>query len=745
MNDYSKTHQTISPQAIIEKWGGVRSGGGHYTLPHVCPGGSGTIKGSPLKINLYTGTIKCFSTNHNLDYFAVREILTGDPDTWIQGDDEAAERRRAAEDRQRREEAKRARYEDKPLPILTHVDAHLYLKEIATGWGKVEYRRSSDGLIAVHNRPSPGRWHADAPKAWTKGLHGSGWEPRIWEPEERIREYLAVVEGEKDAATACTQGLAAVSYPGGAGRCMDADWSGVIEYAETHGLEIIQGPDTGTAGKRATGKLARKFGWPVADLEGIPDGDCALDMTDWLERFDARKPWKTSREDKKQWDRRNRDRSCGDGPVFADDDDTPGSDGTPDENTPVVPRNNLASPESFPCEEWGWAYTEHAMHDGEKAMILRRCHVCAGCIETRRNERAWRYERWREHDEQTTVWIPGWKNIDALAHYRGLNVHKTRTPSGKRIPSILSEADYTHTLVFVYDGEMDEHQQKLAIRHARRYGMEATITVGPLTQGQFKGLVSDEASIESQDPDEDHRYNTLSMRSWTQTEDLADYAMGAGRPKSLRLCDEPMTKSHIPVQHQVVLDLYKRPQADGDPVWRAKLEIVASYFARGWMVQCEHLAASVVRSDVQKLGDWKGPIGLIQNTGRFIEGKRPWRDAYGWPLLLAGLGEHIPENRRYHFEQDRFFREGMHAHHCGGRLDEEWTKDIEPAPPSDTEEKPHAEEQEQPSGWRKPQWERPRPKYQEPDFDDMGFEEMPDLEDIYSGWTPGEDEYKMAA
>jgi len=112
-------------------------------------------------------------------------------------------------------------------------------------------------------------------------------------------------------------------------------------------------------------------------------------------------------------------------------------------------------------------------------------------------------------------------------------------------------------------------------------------------------------------------------------------------------------------------------------------------------------------------------------------------------LLRAGLGELIPEDRREYFERDPFFREGMDPHHKGGRLDEDWTKDIEPAPPPDTEEKPRAEEQEKPSGWRTPQWERPRPKRQE--FDDMDFEETPDLEDIYSGWMPFEDVFGRTA
>ena len=80
------------------------------------------------------------------------------------------------------------------------------------------------------------------------------------------------------------------------------------------------------------------------------------------------------------------------------------------------------------------------------------------------------------------------------------------------------------------------------------------------------------------------------------TEDLTDYTMGAGRPESIPLCDEPMTKFYIPGQHQAVLDLYRKPQAEGDPVWRKNLEIVASYNSREWMVQCEFLTLVLSRA-----------------------------------------------------------------------------------------------------------------------------------------------------
>jgi len=304
-------------------------------------------------------------------------------------------------------------------------------------------------------------------------------------------------------------------------------------------------------------------------------------------------------------------------------------------------------------------------------------------------------------------------DIDDLVNYRGLNAHRGRTPSGKRLSSILPGDDYTYTLVFIYDGEVSEKQQTSAVRHARRYDMEATVAVWPVSQQDFEGLVSDEASVESEQPDEDRKYSFLSLRCWSQTEDLADYAMGKGRPETIRPCDEPMTKSHIPEQHQAVLDLYRKPQADGDPAWSKKLEIATSYFAREWMVQCEFLAPGVVRSDVKSLQDWRGPIGLIQNAGRFIEGKRSFRDAYGWVLLLASLGEHIPEERRYYVERDPFFKPGIPAHHQWGRLDEDWTEDIAPSSP-DTQDEPHAEAQAKPSVRRSPRWERPGRKGRNP-------------------------------
>ena len=79
-----------------------------------------------------------------------------------------------------------------------------------------------------------------------------------------------------------------------------------------------------------------------------------------------------------------------------------------------------------------------------------------------------------------------------------------------------------------------------------------------------------------------------------------------------------------------------------------------------------------------------------------------------------------------------FCKEGIHAYHCWGRLDEDWTKDIKLASP-DEHEHPKTEQQEQPSARRSPRWERPRPEHQEPEFDPnefdgMYFEEPPDLE-----------------
>ncbi len=707
--------------------GGKRVGGGWYALPHLCggkmPGDS--VGGGGLKIHPESGGVFCHYGCSKLD--AERAVYNADVHVDTQH----------VYEREPEPQQKKAKYRNQPFGVLEEVEAQLYLLNVDIGHeASVQYRRAKDGLIGKHVRYIGG----GKTQKKTPGIKGDGWEPRIWAPKERIREYLVVTEGEKDAATACVNGLTAASYAGGAGRVGATEWSIVLEYAAQNGLEIIQCPDTGDAGTNAKDKLGKKYGWPVADMNGVPDGDCPMDMPDWLARVDARKPWapeqteseadlgesageeeprfsdgtgtgKTSSEEGKNGDPCFNAKGSG-GSRFSDDEDKTGGfdDGThegetpsADEQPPIVPRDNIPSPEVFPCDDWGWDYTEHDMHDGDTSKIRERCHKCEGCILTRRAERASLYARWREQDVQTTVCIPGWKDIEDLVRFRGLDIHKKRTPSGKRVSSILPEAHRTYALVFVYDGEMDEDQQNRVIQHAakHRYGMEASVTVGSVTQRDFESLVSDEASIES----EDRKYNCLSLRCWTQTEDLADYAMGKGRPESLPLCDEPMTKSHIPVQHRVVLDLYRKPQADGDPVWRTKLEIVASYFAREWMIQCGHLAASVVRSDVRTLGDWRGPIGLIQNAGRFIEGKRPWRDAYGWVLLLAGLGEHIPEDRRYYFERDDLFRYGVHAHHKDGRLDEDWTANIEPAE-SDTDDhedpRPHR---------RAPEHERPRPSH----------------------------------
>ncbi len=170
---------------------------------------------------------------------------------------------------------------------------------------------------------------------------------------------------------------------------------------EQNGLEIVLCPDTGDAGEEATKKLTNRFHWSVADMDGIPDGDCPLDMDDWLARIDARTPWapeqteddanswgstrekepegcfggteigETGSENEKQWHPRSKDRLRDDPTVFTGDEgsvgfddgthegETPSSERTPDpdQETPVVPRNDVPSPESFPREEWGWAYT----------------------------------------------------------------------------------------------------------------------------------------------------------------------------------------------------------------------------------------------------------------------------------------------------------------------------------------------------------------------------------------------------
>ena len=166
-------------------------------------------------------------------------------------------------------------------------------------------------------------------------------------------------------------------------------------------------------------------------------------------------------------------------------------------------------------------------------------------------------------------------------------------------------------------------------------------------------------------------------------EDNSDYVLGKATIVKPSPHDKPLTKPQIPFEAGFRMRSWKRLHARADPAWREMNNSVADLSSRKWMEDCGHLAASVVRSDVKSLDDWDGPIHLLQNTGKFIEGILPWRRAYGHVLMLAGLSEHIPESELQYFEE----------------MKQQETKRQETK--QDTNHRPG------------PTWERPRPKQQQ--------------------------------
>ena len=114
------------------------------------------------------------------------------------------------------------------------------------------------------------------------------------------------------------------------------------------------------------------------------------------------------------------------------------------------------------------------------------------------------------------------------------------------------------------------------------------------------------------------------------------------------------------------------------------------------MINVGELSPKVIRSGTKSLYGWDGPIKLIQNVARYIEGKLPWRHCYGWVLTLADLSEHIPEDQRGDF--DEYFTLGRTPHEKWEDLQqddhEDWMQDDEPE-----------------SSRRGPVHERPRPSH----------------------------------
>ena len=491
-------------------------------------------------------------------------------------------------------------------------------------------------------------------------MKGNSWEPRIWKPQHQIRQYLVVTESEKDAAVACTRGLIAACYPGGAGRAMGADWWIVQQYADEQGLEVVLCPDTGVAGEKAGKALSTAFHWDVADLEGIPSGDCPLDMEDWLDRLDGKKRWDSC------WGQNDTRTS---GTVFDEDE--------------------WDSPAAFPCERFGQTQSEHPMYDGETAQIPHRCEECGPCLAWRRRQKGTRYHKKRESELQSLIRVPGWGDIDDLAHYRDLNAHAGRVPGAKRVTFIIPENDGTFTLVLLYDGQMSEKQQKNAQRHAPRHGKQASVTIGHITQAAFEQMIPDQKTVTGE-----KEYRTTFMPGWGDQEDINDYPLGKGEIRDVPPGQE-LARPQIPPHHEWLMKSWRRLWASGNPLWREQLEIVADHFVKGWMINVGELSPKVIRSDVKSLYGWDGPIKLIQNVAKYIEGKSPWRHCYGCVLTLADLRHHIPEEVRGDF--DEFFTLGRMPH-------EEWEDLLQ----DDHEDRMQDDEPEPSSG---PVHERPRPSH----------------------------------
>ena len=627
---------------VIISLGGKKSNGSWWKLPHLCGGKlpGDRIGGGGLKVNIRTGGVKC---HYGCDNTTARAAVFGHnwriPKFTPEPEPEPDPKKQ------------KLKYSTSPLRVLDETDAGMYLKGITTrSGGQVQYRRSSDGLLAWHYRyiDRDGNKEVKNP-----GLKGDSWTPRIWEPKERIRSYLVVTEGEKDAATACTRGLTSACYPGGAGRAASADWLSVQIYANERDLQIVICPDTGEVGEKAAGTLATAYRWHVAHTDGVPDGDCPLDMTNWLERLDLKKPWDPRPAEK-------------------------------DQNTdpPVFDNGNLDFSEAYQCTNSGNLIAEHALSDRNIARFPVRCRDCQACIMRRRRKKMFQFSRGCVSPVQTVLTIPGWTKVDSVAKYRDLDAHSTRVPGAKRTTHIIPQAGkFNFTLVMVFDGEISEKQKLNAERHATRYGRTASISVGPITQWDFEKLIPDLRVLIGK-----KQYRTLTMTGWAVQEDNSDYVLGKATIVKPSPHDKPLTKPQIPFEAGFRMRSWKRLHAKADPGWREMNNLAADLSSREWMKNCGHLAASVVRSDVKSLDDWDGPIHLLQNTGKFIEGILSWRRAYGHVLMLAGLSQHIPESEIEYFEE----------------MKQQETKRQETK--QDTNHRPG------------PTWERPRPEQQQQDM-----------------------------
>jgi len=183
-----------------------------------------------LKINLNSGGVKCYYGCDKAT--ATRAVYNGDVTV-------GAKRVYEPEPEQKKPKAE---YRTKSFDVLDLEDAQLYLLNVDIGHGaSIQFRRATDGLIGRHVRYISGGKTAKI----TPGIKGDGWEPRIWKPTDRICEYLVVTEGEKDAVIACTNGLTAASYSGGAGRALGSEcrstWTTGTERARDRSVSRHRG------------------------------------------------------------------------------------------------------------------------------------------------------------------------------------------------------------------------------------------------------------------------------------------------------------------------------------------------------------------------------------------------------------------------------------------------------------------------------------------------------------------------
>ena len=593
---------------------------GWARLPHLCGGqkpGERVGSNPGLAINVNNGGVKC---HYGCDNRTARRAVYGD--AWGQWETRPQP---VAKDR----DQDKLKLENSPQPLrnLDSQDARLYLNSIQTpAGGQITYRKASDGQLAKHRRYIK----TDGSKSVSNwGLRGAGWTPRIWEPEERIRPFLVITEGEKDAAIGVLRGLTTVAYPGGAGRVQHSDWTGITEYADLHGLEVIICPDTGAAGDKAAAWLAEQHGWAVADMDNIPEGDCPLDQNDWLERLDSRKPGEVRYSYLYTGNTRITDPR-----VFHDRQD--------------LNRDERPDYSRFRCEDMGWDVREIQHHTGQKSRIPCRCRKCDGCKAYYRWQKGTRFVDGQESNTQSMIHIPGFQTVDALAHYRDLDAHSKRSFYGrKRVTQIIPEDDDTYTLNLIFDGEMAEKQRKLAVSHARRYGYSAEVTVGEIRREQFEDTLPDEPTVARETVGSRGEMTCLTTHftGWGTT--LDDYSNGRSVVKRQTAGEGPLLQAEIPEEIAEWRNGWRNLRDQGDPSWHEAYEAAASHFAEGWIDQYTRTHGPLRRGDLVlpvDMPNWNGPNQLIRDTARYLVGLELWRPAFQHVLEAAGMREYVPEH-----------------------------------------------------------------------------------------------------